>query len=248
MHFRRIAASAAVVALALVPATAAQAKSSSTSLTVRSCQVGDSSSARKATFYGHMNAVSGSSRMMMRFTLVDRSAGNGTAVAAPQLAQWRRSRAGVKAFGYAQTVTGLQAGGEYVAAVDYRWVDAAGKTVKTAHRTSSECRQDGKLPNLAITRVAARRGDASGTLLYSIDVTNSGAVEAKNVIVDLFVDDGAADGTRVDSVKPGATVTVRVSGPVCARRLRAVVDRLDRIHETTEDDNVLRERCPAVGA
>lgn len=248
MHFRPIAASAAVVALALVPATAAQARYSSTSLKVRSCQVGASSSDRKATFYGRMNAVPGTSRMMMRFTLVDRSTGTSAPVAAPQLAQWRRSRAGVKAFGYSQTVTGLQAGGAYATVVQYRWVGAAGKTVKRSRRTSGECRQDGRLPNLAITRVAARRGDAAGTLLYSIDVTNSGAAEAKNAVVDLFVDDGAADGTRVDSVKPGATVTLRVSGPACARRLRAVVDRLDSIHETTEDDNVLRERCPAVGA
>ena len=65
-------------------------------------------------------------------------------------------------------------------------------------------------------------------------------------MVDLFVDDGAADGTRVDSIKPGETVTVRVSGPVCTRHIKAVVDRLDTIHETTEDDNVLRSRCPAV--
>jgi hypothetical protein len=47
-------------------------------------------------------------------------------------------------------------------------------------------------------------------------------------------------------VEPGETVTVRVAGPACAARLRAVVDRADAIHETTEDDNVLRSRCPVV--
>jgi hypothetical protein len=248
MHFRRILALAAVAASVLVPATVAQAAAPNTQLKVRSCLVGDSARQRQATFYGRMHTVTGASRMMMRFTLVDRGANGNALVPAPQLAQWRRSRPGVKVFGYSQTVTGLKAGGAYVAMVDYRWVDAGGKTVKTLHRTSAECRQDGKLPNLTITRVAARPGDAGGTLLYSIDVTNRGAAEARGVVVDLFVDDGAADGTRVDSVKPGETVTVHESGPVCAQRLKAVVDRLDTIHETTEDDNVLRARCPVVGA
>jgi hypothetical protein len=247
MGFRLISASAAAAVLVLVPAAAAQA-APPTSLKVRSCQVGDSAKQRQATFYGRMRSVAGANRMMMRFTLIDRAADGSTVVPAPHLAQWRRSRPGVKTFGYAQTVTGLEVGGSYAALVDYRWVGASGRTIKTAHRTSGECRQDGKLPNLAITRVAASRGDAGGTLLYSIDVTNLGAAEAKDVLVDLFVDDGAADGARVDSVNPGATVTVRISGPVCDRRLRAVVDRLDTIHETTDDDNVLRSRCPAVGA
>ena len=243
MRFRHIAAFAAVAVLVLVPAAAAQA-APTTMLKVRSCQVGDSSKQRQATFYGRMRAVSGTSRMMMRFTLVDHSAG-GSTVPAPQLSQWRRSRVGVKTFGYAQTVTGLKVGGLYAATVEYRWLDATGKTLKVARRTSSECRQDGKLPNLAVTRIAARAGDASGTLIYSIDVTNRGAAEARSVLVDLFVDDDSADGTRVDSVKPGETVTVRIGGPACAQRLKAVVDRLDAIHETTEDDNVLRARCPS---
>jgi hypothetical protein len=67
------------------------------------------------------------------------------------------------------------------------------------------------------------------------------------VVVDLFVDDAGADGTRVDSIRPGETVTVRISGPACLQRVRAVVDRQDAIHETDEGDNVLRSRCPVVG-
>jgi CARDB protein len=247
MRFRPITALAAVAVLLMVPAAVASA-APKTFLKVRSCQVGDSSKQRQATFYGRMRSITGASRMMMRFTVVDRSSEGSTLVPAPQLAQWRRSRPGVKTFGYAQTVTGLQVGGAYAAMVEYRWVDAKGRTLKTLRRTSAECRQDGKLPNLAVTRVAARSGDAPGTLVYSVDVTNWGAAEARNVVVDLFVDDAGADAAKVDSVKPGTTVTVRVSGPACVQRLRAVVDRQDAIHETTEDDNVLRSRCPQVGA
>ena len=239
-------APAATAALLVTPATAAVA-APATSVKVRSCQVGAAAKQRHATFYARMRAVSGSNRLMMRFTMVDRGADGTSLVAAPQLARWRRSRPGVKTFGYAQTVTGLQTGGAYAAIVDYRWVGANGRTIKTARRTSGECRQDGKLPNLAVTRVASRLGDVPGTLVYSVDVTNRGAAEAHAVMVDLFVDDAGADAARVDSIKPGATVTVRVSGPVCGDRLKAVVDRVDAIHETTEDDNVLRSRCPSAG-
>src|SRR3954454_23237155 len=204
MRFRLIIAVAAVAVLPMASAAVAEA-APLTVLNVRSCQVGDSAKQRQATFYGRMRAVPGTSRMMMRFTLVDRGANGTSLVPAPQLAKWRRSRPGVKTFGYAQTVTGLQVGGAYAAMVEYRWLDSAGKTIKTARRTSSECRQDGKLPNLAVTRLAARRGDAAGTVVYSVDVTNRGSAEARSVVVDLFVDDAGADAARVDSVKPGET-------------------------------------------
>lgn len=245
MRFRLITCFAAVAVL--IPAAAAQAMPS-TVLKVRSCQVGDTARQRQATFYARMHAVPGTSRMIMRFTLLDRAAGGTEQVPAPQLSQWRRSRPGVRTFGYAQSVTGLQVGGSYAAAVEYRWLDAHGRTIKTARRTSAECRQDGKLPNLTVTRIAARPGDAAGTLTYSVDVMNRGAAEAQGVVVDLFVDDAGADGAQVDSVKPGETVTVHVSGPVCIQHLKAVVDRANTIHETTDDDNVLRSRCPIVGA
>jgi hypothetical protein len=239
---------APAAAAALLVTSAAAAEASTTSIKVRSCQVGVTPKQRQATFYARMRAVSGSNRMMMRFTMIDRGADGTSLVPSPQLAQWRRSRPGVKTFGYAQTVTGLQAGGAYAAIVEYRWVGANGRTIKTARRTSRECRQDGKLANLAVTRVAARSGDVPGTLVYSVDVANRGAAEARAVLVDLFVDDAGADAARVDSIKPGETVTLRVSGPVCGDRLRAVVDRQDAIHETNEDDNVLRSGCPLVGA
>jgi hypothetical protein len=218
-----------------------------TTLKVRACHAGQDARDRQASFFAQMHSVPGTDRMAMRFTAYVRAAdGTLQPVQSGDLQQWRRSRSAVRTFGYAQTVTGLQVGGAYAATVEYRWVDAAGRTVKTLRRTSAECRQDGKLPNLAVTRIAARPGDAAGTLVYSVDVVNRGAAEARAVVVDLFVDDAGADAARVDSVRPGETVTVRVSGPVCVQRVRAVVDRQDAIHETNEDDNVLRSRCPSV--
>jgi|SRR3954454_728298 len=245
MRFRRATTFAVAAALATVPAAAAHA-ATHTTLKVRSCQAGSAAKQRQATFYGRMRAVRGTSRMMMRFTLVDHSARAGTVVSSPQLSQWHRSRTGVKAFGWAQTVTGLQSGGAYAAMVDYRWVGPAGKTIRTLRRVSSDCRQNGALPNFTITRTAARPGDALGTESYSIDVTNNGLVAGRDVVVDLFVDDAGADSATLDSIGPGATTTIRVNGPVCTQRVRAVVDRQDAIHETNEDDNVFRSRCPSV--
>jgi hypothetical protein len=235
-------------ACTLVPAASAHAATSSTLLKVRDCKVGDTPKSRQATFYARMHAVKGTSQMAMRFTLVDR-AGDGppTVVDSPALSQWRKSRAGVTRFGYAQSVAGLDAGGRYAVQVQFRWSDSHGRVIRSVKRTSGECRQEGELPNLSVTRVAARPGDSFGTELYSVDLTNSGHGEARLVGVDLFIDSAIADSARVDLVKPGETVTVRFTGPVCKRGLKMVADLNDALSETNEDDNVLRSRCPAVG-
>jgi hypothetical protein len=185
--------------------------------------------------------------MAMRFTLIDR-AGDGppTVVSNSALSQWRKSRAGVTRFGYAQSVAGLDAGGRYAVQVQFRWSDAHGRVIRSVKRTSGECRQEGELPNLSVTRVAARQGDSFGTELYSVDLTNSGLGEARLVPVDLYIDSAIADSARVDLVKPGETVTVRFTGPACKRGLKMVADLGDSLRETNEDDNVLRSRCPTL--
>jgi archaellum component FlaF (FlaF/FlaG flagellin family) len=241
-----------VSACALVPAASAHAMGSgkvSTLLKVRSCAVGDTAKQRSATFYARMQAIKGTSVMSMRFTLIDR-AGDGppTVVDSPALAQWRKSRPGVARFGYAQSVAGLNAGGVYAVQVQFRWIDSHNHVIRSVKRASDSCRQEGQLPNLAITRVAARRGDATGTEHYSVDVTNSGPGEARLVDVDLFVDGAGADTYRLELVKPGETLTVRFTGPVCKSKVRAVADKGDTVNELNEDDNVLRSSCPAVDA
>jgi hypothetical protein len=236
----------AAAACALL-APAASAHAASTQLRVRSCEAGDTPKHRAATFYARMYALKGTNSMAMRFTLINR-AGDGppTVVDNPSLSQWRKSHAGVSRFGYAQSVEGLERGGVYAVQVQFRWLDAHGKVVRSVKRTSSSCRQQGELPNLSVTRVSARAGDASGTEIYSVDVTNSGQGNAQKVAVNLFVDGAAADSYRIDQVKGGQTVTVHFTAPSCKRALRAVVDRANKINETNEDDNVLRSRCPPI--
>jgi archaellum component FlaF (FlaF/FlaG flagellin family) len=229
----------------LLPAAVADA--ATTQLKVRSCEAGDTPKHRAATFYARMYAVKGTNTMAMRFTLINR-AGDGppSVVDNPSLSQWRKSRTGVSRFGYAQSVEGLERGGVYAVQVQFRWLDTRGKVIRSVKRTSSSCRQQGELPNLSVTRVTARAGQASGTELYDVDVTNSGRGKAQKVDVNLFVDGAAADSYRLDLVKAGETVTVHFTAPSCKQSLRAVVDRADKINETNEDDNVLRSRCPAI--
>ena len=243
----RLAILAVLSAALLVPALA-QTSVPTTALTVRSCQVGDTPKQRQATFYARMRAIAGSDRMWMRFSLIDRAAADGpVAVDSPALRQWRKSRPGVRSFGYAQTIAGLPVGGVYAVEVQYRWYDADGTLIRSRKRTSGECRQSGKLPNLTIPGVSSKPGEVPGVTSYAVDVANRGDEEARGVRVEVFVDGATPDAAVLDVLKAGETRTVRFSGPPCTGRIRAMVDRLDTVHETTDDDNVLRARCPGAG-
>src|SRR3954452_18831578 len=164
MRPRLFIASFAAACALIAPAATAHA--ANTLLRVRTCEAGDTPKHRAATFYARMYAIKGTGTMAMRFTLINK-AGDGppTVVDNPSLAQWRKSHAKLR-FGYAQSVEGLEPGGVYAMQVQFRWLDSHGKVLRSIKRTSSSCRQQGSLPNLSVTRVGARAGQASGTELY----------------------------------------------------------------------------------
>jgi hypothetical protein len=231
---------------ALASAPAAQA-SSPTSVKVRSCQGGASPHARQATFYARMRTVSGTSRMAVRFVLLDLTTpGPARTLSAPGLDKWRKSRAGARVYGYAQTVVGLPAGGAYAVDVQYRWLDARGHVVKTSRRRSGVCRPPGPMPNLRVTAVSARAGDAPGTETYDVEVNNSGPGAAHGVRTDLAVDGAATDSARLDTLGAHQRRKLRFNGPLCTQGLRVVVDPANTIHETDESDNELAIACPAL--
>ncbi len=236
---------AVAILAALAVATAGAAKPSPTGVVVRECKVGDTPRSRSATFYGRMRAAGapGTVRMAMRFQLQDAMGDTVRDVDDPGLRRWRRSRLGVRSFGYAQKVAGLQTGGSYLVSVRYRWLDVRGKVLREDTRKSGECRQRGDLPNLAIGGVKARRASL-GTQIYSVEVANSGRAEARNLATEVFIDGAAPDEQDVASLAPGESRTLRFTGPPCRRRFRAVVDPHDTIHETNDDDNVVAVRCP----
>src|SRR3954471_16719678 len=100
-----------------------------------------------------MTATKSTSQMAMRFTLIDR-AGDGppTVIDSPALAQWRKSKKGVRRFGYAQEVAGLEKGGAYAVQVQFRWLGARGQVIRSVKRTSGTCRQAGQLPHPSLPR------------------------------------------------------------------------------------------------
>jgi hypothetical protein len=246
---RRTAAALALTgsALALVagaPPAGAAAKSQ-TLARVTACKSSDSADSRSAIFYGRMRAIDGTQQMRMRFTLVQRF-GDGKPITLdfPALRAWRSSKPGVRVFGYSQTVTALEAGGDYRARIDYRWLDAAGNLLRKSSKLTPSCSQRGGLANLSVIGVGKLLGPVTDSSVYQVTVRNSGAAAASDVAVELYVDGAATDVGHIDSLGPGEERQVRITGPVCKRSLRAVVDPSDAVHETLEADNTSKFTCP----
>jgi hypothetical protein len=235
-----------LVVTAPLAAVAAPAHAATPSAKVVDCRTGKAPELRSAAFEGRMKAIKGTRRMQMRFELLSETPGadEPQAVKVPELSPWRRSRAGVAAFKYTQTVKGLSSGVTYRARVYFRWLSATGKVIREEQRESGTCVQDGDLPNLVLGSVKAGRGTVEGTAVYVVQVGNTGEGNAESLTVSLFADGAHIDTRTIDGLKSGEFTTVRFTGPHC-RRLRAVVDRGATVPETVEEDNDLRARCPA---
>src|SRR3954453_20104056 len=113
---------------------------------------------RAATFYARMDTIPGASKMQLRFLLLERLGRDDTwsKLDVPALRQWHTSQAGVKRFGWKQTVDALRVGGAYKARVQYRWLSAVGTVVDSETRDPPVCR--GQLPNIAVGGLAVKPG------------------------------------------------------------------------------------------
>jgi hypothetical protein len=212
---------------------------------IKSCKSGDSADARAAVFYGRMKQVNGTDQMMMRFTLMQRFGDSKQIkVDLPALRAWRQSTPGVKVFGYSQTVAGLAQGGDYRAKIEYRWLDRDGNLLRKDARQTGVCHVKGDLANLALGDISAGPGPVADTSIYKLTVMNVGKVAANDVAVELFVDGAATDIQHIVSLAPNESRQVSFRGPVCKRRLRALVDPNNAIHEESELDNEQIFGCP----
>ena len=209
---------------------------------VVSCDV--TTSAHSATFYGRMDTVGGALKMQMRFQLLERLGrdDNFSRVDVPALRAWRTSQAGVKRFGWKQTVDGLHTGGAYKARIQFRWVSPTGDTVDTETRDTPVCR--GPLPNIEVGDLSVKPGPTSDTRVYRVGVLNSGKVDADEVDVQLSVDSAALDTVTIKSLDAGESRTVSFTGPVCASGIRVFADPGNSIGETVEEDNSQLFACP----
>lgn len=229
-----------LVLLAALPAAASDAAPPA-SVKLADCSVEESS----AAFYGRMRPVPGGERMWMRFTVQEKHAGGYEPLHVRGLSRWHRSKPGVSAFGYRQTVGGLQPGGVYRAKVSFRWYSATGELVERTGRTSRICRQFDEVPNLTSAVAGAEPTKVPGVVRYLMRIANTGVAPAVDVEARLSVDGGVVDSVTIASLEPGASREVAVLGPACTGSVSSVADPDGVIVESSEDDNTHTVDCQA---
>jgi hypothetical protein len=190
-----------------------------------------------AAFYGRMRPIEGSDRMSMRFTVLERHVDGYEALKVPGLSRWHRSNPGVSAFGYRQTVRGLQPGGLYRGQVSFRWYSAEGELIERTRRTSTACRQFDDVPNLTTRLVGAEPTKVPGVLRYMVELSNSGVAPAAEVDVRLSVDGSVVDTVTVSTLAPAERREVAIRGPACTSTVASLADPEGVIVESSEGDN-----------
>jgi CARDB len=202
------------------------------------------SSERSATFFARMDTIPGASKLAIRFQLLQRLGRDSgfDKVNVPALNQWHTSQAGVKRYGWKQTVDNLLQGGAYKARVQYRWLSATGTVVATDSRDTPTCH--GPLPNIAIGDLTVKPGPSSDTRTYRVGIQNTGKIEADEVDVQMAVDKAILDTLTLDHLAPGEQRFATFTGPVCHHGVRVKADPGNTIGETIEDDNSELFACP----
>ena len=244
---RVLATLVAGLLLALSATATAPAAKTPATVVVEECLLGEGAGeARAATFRGEMNALRGTGRMWMKFRLLERAEGAARyrAVSAPGLGVWRKSKPGVAAFAYSQRVLALRGGSSYRALVQFRWVRKNGEVQRRTSRRSGVCRQPGVLPNLQVVDLRSGPGPRADTAAYTVEVTNAGASEARDVRVSLRVDGAPVDSLDIASLPAGESRNVSFTGPLCARNVVARIDPVGTVKESDESDNTLARGCP----
>jgi hypothetical protein len=191
-----------------------------------------------ALFYARMRRVPGTEWMKLRFTLLERRGDDRFhRVDAPELAEWRKSDPGVRAFGYRQEVKGLSEGSAYRVLVRYRWHDENGEVIKRRRRRSRICRQFTGLPNLRVRALGAKPSGTPQVWRYNFRVRNAGSEPATDVLVAFSVDGGQTDTLSVLRLAPEEASRVQFRGPPCENSYFATADPDGAIPETDESDN-----------
>jgi hypothetical protein len=251
---RRLVTIACLAApLAAAPAPPARAAQERAPLHARlvTCQTGATSATRTAVFTARMPAADGTTRMAMRFDLLQRTPGAAeyAPVKLPAWGVWQRSQPGRTAFIYTKRVRGLRAPGSYRARVRFRWYEADGHLQRIATRTTRTCRQPDPRPNLTAGDVTIAGGLGAASATYLLDVGNEGRGAAGRFAVALAVAGVPQPPVAVDGLAAGARTVVSVAGPRCApgSTVRFVLDPDRDVTESDEADDIVDRPCPAGG-
>ena len=232
---------ALLICALLLPAFPAAADAASVRLV--ECAPALDAEDRSATFEARMRAVHGSERMQLRFTLqVSEGVLPGwRRVVAPGLDQWLTSDPAVSRYSYSKTVVNLSAPAEYRTVVRFRWLDAAGETLKRSRVTSRACRQPDMRPDLAATRIEPAPGGG-----YRVALRNAGRTDAGPFTVVLSVRGEPAEPLELAGLEAGEErVVTLAAGPPCepGDPLAVTVDAADAVDERDEADNALATAC-----
>jgi CARDB len=198
-----------------------------------------------AAFYARMRAVPEAERMWLRFTVEEKHGGAYEPLRARGLSSWHKSKPGVSAFGYRQTIRGLQPGGVYRVKVSFRWYTEDGELVERTRRTSRPCRQFDEVPNLTSQVIGSAPAKVPGVVRYVMRIANTGVAPAVDFDARLSVDEGVVDTVTIASLDPGASRDVAVLGPECTTSVSSLADPDGVIVESYEDDNAHTVNCQA---
>jgi hypothetical protein len=213
------------------------------SATVTACHADPLQANRYAIFASQMTSVADTRTMSVDFELQERSArGAGFAtVVAPGFGTWVTSQPGVGIYTYSHEVTALPAPAAFRVLVRARWLDRRRRVIRNEELLSPVCVEPLQTPDLAIGSLRRAAGGASQTVLYSVQVLNTGAAAAGPFSVSLTVNGTALPLASVASLGAGATAVVAFSGPACTAgsTLTAVADPAG---ELTEPANPARTR------
>jgi CARDB len=230
-----------MILAAALPAPAEVAGPALASVRVADCSVEDSS----ADFYARMRTVPDADRMWLRFTIEERHGGAYEPLRARGLSSWHKSNPGVAAFGYRQTVRGLQPGGVYRARVSFRWYSTTGELLERTRRTSRACRQFDDVPNLTSAVSGFGPTKVPGVVRYLMRVANTGDEPAADFDARLSVDGGVVDTVTIAWLEPGDSREVAVLGPECTSSVTSIADPDGLIVESSEVDNAHTVNCQA---
>jgi CARDB len=240
MHRALLITAILAAAFGAAAAPAAAAQSMPGSVRVVQCSFEE----HRATFRGSMRKVEGSSRMAMRFSLLERTGAEGfEPLKAPGLGRWRRAKPGVVSFGYRQVVKALPENAVYRMRVDFRWWAPDGSVLQQLQRNSRSCRQFAALPNLRVELLGSTRTRVPGVVRYRVQVTNAGKATV-TAPVRLSVDGDVIDTANVIELLPGETRHVGFRGPSCGSSVTAEADPDGTIVESSEADNLAVLTCP----
>jgi hypothetical protein len=238
---RRAALIAAVTAASLGGAVAV-AQAPPLAARVAACETGPDAADRFAVFTGSMPR-DGATTMAMRFDLYERLPHRAfERVVLPRWGVWEKTaRKGVPGFIFTKRVERLAAPAGFRAVVSFRWLDADGRVLRTARRTSPTCRQPDWRPDLHVEAVIFPAGSGPTRVV----VRNRGRTAAGAFAVEGRRDD-VMRTAEVQGLPPKEETTIALALGRCRaeQHLTLTVDAGDRVDEAREGDDVKTVACP----